>query len=52
VLLDTTQAKQAFKIHKLGGQAFELTTAGHVGAVGWHMLKGQAIWRRIIPGMA
>jgi len=44
-------AKNAFKFHKKAGQVFEFLTLGHVGAVGFHMLKGQAIWRRIIPGM-
>lgn len=44
-------AGRAFKLHKLVGQGFEMATFGHVGAVGWHMFKGQAIWRRIVPGM-
>lgn len=44
-------AGKAFKIHKILGKSFEIVTLGHFGAVGWHMIKGQAIWRRIVPGL-
>eukprot|EP00468_Gymnochlora_sp_CCMP2014_P007462 CAMPEP_0167760588 /NCGR_PEP_ID=MMETSP0110_2-20121227/11669_1 /TAXON_ID=629695 /ORGANISM="Gymnochlora sp., Strain CCMP2014" /LENGTH=170 /DNA_ID=CAMNT_0007647115 /DNA_START=94 /DNA_END=606 /DNA_ORIENTATION=+ len=42
-------AKKAYKGHKLAGQAFEYLVPLHVGAAGFHVLKGQAIFRRINP---
>ncbi|KAJ1448040.1 cytochrome b/b6/petB-domain-containing protein [Pelagophyceae sp. CCMP2097] len=44
-------AGQAFWLHKNAGQIFEYTTLLHVGAAGLHVVKGQAIFRRIVPGL-
>eukprot|EP00613_Pedinella_sp_CCMP2098_P048398 CAMPEP_0171841224 /NCGR_PEP_ID=MMETSP0992-20121227/14446_1 /TAXON_ID=483369 /ORGANISM="non described non described, Strain CCMP2098" /LENGTH=170 /DNA_ID=CAMNT_0012458187 /DNA_START=103 /DNA_END=615 /DNA_ORIENTATION=- len=40
-------AGAAFKVHKQAGLFFEYFTAMHVGAVGFHMMKGQAILARM-----
>jgi len=42
-------AGQAFKIHKTMGQVFEYTTALHVGAVGFHAVRGQKVLQRMLP---
>eukprot|EP00164_Ancoracysta_twista_P012553 GFYU01019742.1.p1 GENE.GFYU01019742.1~~GFYU01019742.1.p1 ORF type:complete len:247 (-),score=68.24 GFYU01019742.1:49-732(-) len=42
-------AKNAFKIHKNAGQAFEYFTPIHIGAAGYHAAKGQAIFTRVNP---
>eukprot|EP00472_Partenskyella_glossopodia_P003566 CAMPEP_0197516934 /NCGR_PEP_ID=MMETSP1318-20131121/1888_1 /TAXON_ID=552666 /ORGANISM="Partenskyella glossopodia, Strain RCC365" /LENGTH=148 /DNA_ID=CAMNT_0043066087 /DNA_START=239 /DNA_END=685 /DNA_ORIENTATION=- len=42
-------AKNSFKIHKNMGQAFEYLVPLHVGATGYHVVKGQSILRRINP---
>jgi len=42
-------AKSAYQYHKLAGQAFEYLIPIHVGAVGWHAIKGTNILTRISP---
>ncbi|GAB5373497.1 hypothetical protein AAMO2058_001757000 [Amorphochlora amoebiformis] len=42
-------AGNAYKIHKKLGPYFEYISALHVGATGYHALKGQAIFRRVNP---
>ena len=44
---NTKLAGQAFGLHKQVGQAYELFVPLHVGAVGFHALKGQNIMRRM-----
>ena len=41
-------AGRAFKLHKQAGQIFEYIVPLHIGAVGFHMAKGQAILSRIL----
>lgn len=41
-------AGRAFKLHKQAGQIFEYIVPIHIGAVGVHMAKGQAILSRIL----
>uniref|UniRef100_A0A7S2TWJ3 Cytochrome b561 bacterial/Ni-hydrogenase domain-containing protein n=2 Tax=Lotharella oceanica TaxID=641309 RepID=A0A7S2TWJ3_9EUKA len=48
---DGAIAKNSFKLHKQAGQLFEYLTPIHIGAAAFHSIKGQAIFRRIIPGM-
>ena len=45
---DGQLSKNAYKYHKLVGQAFEILTLAHVGAVGAHFAKGQNILKRMI----
>lgn len=40
-------AKQAFKVHKLTGQALEYMIPVHIGAVGFHAMRGHNIMRRV-----
>mmetsp|Transcript_52686 Transcript_52686/g.120064 ORF Transcript_52686/g.120064 Transcript_52686/m.120064 type:complete len:137 (-) Transcript_52686:224-634(-) len=44
---DGAIAGNAFKLHKQAGLFFEYLTALHVGAVGFHMMKGQAALARM-----
>jgi len=37
----------AFKVHKQAGLFFEYLTALHVGAVGFHLMKGQPVLARM-----
>lgn len=41
-------AGAAFKLHKTYGPYFEYLVPFHIGAVGYHMAKGQAILKRIL----
>ena len=41
-------AKYSFKTHKLAGQALTYATPIHVGAAGYHTLKGEKILKRIL----
>mmetsp|Transcript_73592 Transcript_73592/g.204509 ORF Transcript_73592/g.204509 Transcript_73592/m.204509 type:complete len:208 (+) Transcript_73592:33-656(+) len=44
-------AKNAFKIHGYAGLALEYMLFFHVGAAGFHLLKGHPILARIVPGL-
>jgi cytochrome b561 len=46
---DRQVAGNAFKVHKLAGQAFEYLVPLHIGAVGMHAVKGQNILSRLAP---
>ncbi len=41
--------KNAFWFHKNAGQVFEYLTLAHVGAAGFHAVKGTKIFSRINP---
>lgn len=47
-----TIAKYAFEVHHYAGQAMEYLLVAHLGGVAFHMMKGQHILARIIPGLA
>jgi len=42
-------AKQAFKIHKTVGQVFTYLIPLHIGAAGWHAMRGHPIFTRVNP---
>ena len=42
-------AKNAYEFHKIAGQALEYVIPVHVGAAGFHAVKGQKIFSRINP---
>ena len=44
-------AKNAFKVHKLAGQALEYMIVLHIGGALLHVARGQPIFRRMIPGV-
>jgi len=44
---DGAIAGQAFKLHKQAGELFEYMTMLHVSAVGFHLVKGQAVLARM-----
>lgn len=48
---DGNIAKNAFKIHGYAGLALEYMLFFHVGAAGFHLLKGHPILARIVPGL-
>jgi cytochrome b561 len=43
-------AQQAFAAHKQAGQVLTYLVPVHIGAVGFHLAKGQNILKRIVPG--
>jgi 1,2-dihydroxy-3-keto-5-methylthiopentene dioxygenase len=49
---DKSIAGPAFKWHKQLGWYMELLLAAHIGAVGFHLARGEAILARIVPGLA
>ena len=48
---DGSVAKQAFSIHKTAGTYGKFLIPLHVGGAGYHVLRGDAIWARIVPGL-
>ncbi|CEL96885.1 unnamed protein product [Vitrella brassicaformis CCMP3155] len=47
-----TWAKECFKKHKLVGEAFQYLVGIHMGAAGYHLLKGHNVMRRVNPLVA
>lgn len=45
-------AKYSYEYHKVAGVALEYFIPLHVGAAFFHSIRGQAIFSRIVPGLA